>query len=153
MVIIYGFKLICFLLSWPTKSLRTWYFNVLLAKRVKYKKREIKRGGVLISPRCGISPRFHRGHTVFGNEKYCIMKFMVRNGVSWWQKMIFLVALFLGAALVFSPQVQAKEYSIDSVLINAIVQPDGSMEVTEQRVYDFQDDFKFAYEDIYQRPG
>ena len=108
-----------------------------------------------VSPRCGISSCVvepMREHTVFGNEKYCIMKVMRRNGAGLTQRTVLLIAFFLSSLLLFIPQVQAKEYSLDSAIINAVVQPDGSMEVTEQRVYDFQDDFKFVYEYLYHRP-
>src|SRR3972149_4249653 len=93
-----------------------------------------------------------REHTVFGNEKYCIMKAMRRNGAQRVKKAIWLIVLFLSGLFVFSSQALAKEYSIDSLTVDAVIQPDGSMEVTEQRVYDFRDDFAFAYQYLFHRP-
>jgi uncharacterized membrane protein len=62
-----------------------------------------------------------------------------------------LAAVLWGAAgllAIACPGVQAKSYNINKVDIVARLAPDGSMEVTESRSYDFRGSFSFAYRDL-----
>ena len=71
---------------------------------------------------------------------------------TWWSfffKLIVITGIFSIFFTRFTTQIEAKEYSINSLLIEAIIRPDGSMEVTEKRLYDFRDDFAFAYQYLY----
>ncbi|MFH2118123.1 MAG: DUF2207 domain-containing protein, partial [Candidatus Paceibacterota bacterium] len=77
---------------------------------------------------------------------------MRSNSSSIWQKVFFKSIIIVALFSIFSTQVQAKEYSINSLTVDATIQPDGSMTVTEQRVYDFRDDFAFAYQYLYHQP-
>jgi len=74
---------------------------------------------------------------------------------TWWSfffKLIVITGIFSIFFTRFTTQIEAKEYSINSLLIEAIIRPDGSMEVTEKRLYDFRDDFAFAYQYLYHHP-
>lgn len=68
------------------------------------------------------------------------------------------MALFLTMSvfLLFNPSKawadSDRSYSIQSVNIDANVRTDGSMEVVEQRLYNFDGDFKFAYHVIEKNP-
>lgn len=60
---------------------------------------------------------------------------------------LVVLAAALGATL-FAAPAHAKSYSMTKVDIEAEVQPDGSMIVTEQRTFDFNGDYTFAYWEI-----
>jgi len=66
-----------------------------------------------------------------------------------------LFRIFLTWCLLFSftPTVAlAKEYGIRSVNIDAHLNADGSMDVTEARTYDFNGSFSYAYQYLYTQP-
>lgn len=50
-----------------------------------------------------------------------------------------------GILAILSAGAQAKSYNISSVAITAKLSPDGSMEITESRTYEFRGSFSFAY--------
>src|SRR3989339_325169 len=64
-----------------------------------------------------------------------------------------VVLIFLGLFTLFPAQVQAKSYEIEDVNIRAVLhKTDGSMDVTEQRTYDFDGEYTFAYIYINKHP-
>ena len=48
----------------------------------------------------------------------------------------------------FTKTVEAKSFSIDKVDVTAVVNSDGSMEVKEERSYNFSGSYSFAYQSI-----
>lgn len=57
--------------------------------------------------------------------------------------LIILLAFLLAPATIF-----AKDYSIPSVFIKALINPDGSVEFQEDRTFNFNDSFSFGYYDL-----
>lgn len=55
--------------------------------------------------------------------------------------------------IVGTGRVEAKSYSIDKVNIEAWVEKDGSMRVSEKRMYNFDGSYTFAYLDINKTNG
>ncbi|MBD3279611.1 MAG: DUF2207 domain-containing protein, partial [Candidatus Pacebacteria bacterium] len=67
------------------------------------------------------------------------------------KKMLLLVLLLIAAAFNLScwpSLVLAKSYSINQVQITAQLQADGSMQVVEEREYQFDGQYAYAYQDI-----
>ncbi len=63
--------------------------------------------------------------------------------------LVFLLFLFsLISSLLLSKPILAKSYSIDQTQIEIFLQSDGSAEVIEQRVFNFQGDYRFVYQKI-----
>lgn len=58
------------------------------------------------------------------------------------------LALLMVLALFFPNKIEAKSYLIDKVSIEAVVNKDGSMEVVENRAYNFSGEFSYAYQYI-----
>jgi len=61
-------------------------------------------------------------------------------------------SLLLASAFFYPSKICAKSYTIDSVVIDANLQRDGSMSVTEQRKFNFDGDFTFANQEILKNP-
>jgi len=59
--------------------------------------------------------------------------------------LVFAAAVALAWALAAAPPAFAQSYSMTRVDIEAVVQRDGSMLVTETRTFDFDGGFTFAY--------
>ncbi|MBP9781624.1 DUF2207 domain-containing protein, partial [Candidatus Woesebacteria bacterium] len=68
------------------------------------------------------------------------------------KKVILVGLLFAASSLSHPISIWAKSYTIDPVVIEANLQRDGSMSVTEQRTFNFDGDFTFAYEEILKNP-
>ncbi|MDY0341454.1 MAG: DUF2207 domain-containing protein, partial [Coriobacteriia bacterium] len=58
---------------------------------------------------------------------------------------LVLALVLAGALLVGAPAAFAKSYEMTHVWIDAQVEPDGSMTVTEERTFDFSGEYTFAY--------
>ncbi|HPR14086.1 MAG TPA: DUF2207 domain-containing protein, partial [Candidatus Woesebacteria bacterium] len=67
------------------------------------------------------------------------------------KKFLILVILlcFLTSSLSFSQPVSANSYAIDRATIEIFLQNDGSAKVIEQRVFNFQGDYRFVYHKIF----
>lgn len=61
-------------------------------------------------------------------------------------KFLFFGFLFIIASFFRPFETYAKSYSIDKVDIKAVLNTDGSMNVEENRIYNFDGDYTFAYE-------
>ncbi|HCC84127.1 MAG TPA: hypothetical protein DEP87_00350 [Candidatus Pacebacteria bacterium] len=72
----------------------------------------------------------------------------------WWGLLIFL-GIFGGWGFHATSQVLAadKSYTVGKVNIGAELKTDGSMQVVEQRLYNFSGDYKFAYRDFKLQPN
>ena len=65
------------------------------------------------------------------------------------KKILAKLVLVLGFFLIIGPSgVWAKSYSIDQVEIDSKVNIDGSMDVQEKRIFNFDGDYTFAYQEI-----
>jgi len=60
----------------------------------------------------------------------------------------FILPTILFLLLSFTQSIFAKEYNLNKVNIQAFLNQDGSMNVTEERSFNFQGDYRFVYQSI-----